>query len=86
MMINKMYDPIEISYTKFITSTLPPLPTEVVEVTGCDGCPFDTNLPLMSKWCSHPNHENKGYALFDACPLKKSSLTIQLKQHEPTGN
>jgi hypothetical protein len=58
------------------------LPTEVVEVTGCDGCPFSTTLPLDTEWCSHPNHENKGYLLFETCPLKKASLTIQLKHND----
>jgi hypothetical protein len=72
-----------VTYSYFIN---PPLPTEVLEVTGCDDCPFSTTLPLDTDWCSHPNHENKEYSLFDTCPLKQHNLTIKLKQNEPTGN
>jgi hypothetical protein len=68
-----------INYAMFM---IVPLPTEVVEVTGCGDCPFSTTLPLDTDWCSHPNHENKGYLLFETCPLKKASITIKLKQDD----
>ena len=56
--------------------------TETIEVKGCEDCPFKTTLPLMTDWCSHPNHENKGYVIFDTCPLKTKSITIKLKQND----
>ena len=84
MCLDVVCDPIEVSYTDFIN---PQIPTETIEVTGCVDCPFKTTLPLMTDWCSHPNHENKkGYVIFDTCPLKKSSITIKLKQNDTTGN
>lgn len=85
MMINEMYDPIEISYTDFITPTLPPLPTEVVEVTGCEDCPFSEIINSTDiVWCNVKGHKNEDENPFNTCPLKKASLTIQLKHYDTT--
>lgn len=72
---------IEISYTDFIT------PTETIEVTGCDGCPMYIRGDIADT-CLHPKYEwvNKYEYPFTYCPLKKSSITIKLKNNDTTGN
>ena len=88
MMINEMFDPIEVSYTDFITPTLPPLPTEVVEITGCEDCKLSSwNHSRTGVWCGL-QHEDEMHPtkLFDTCPLKKSSITIKLKQNDTERN
>lgn len=67
------------------------LPTETIEVNGCKGCIFHES-GLFEHVCRHPKYEQPTFAyssikkLFTTCPLKKSSLTIKLKQNEPAGN
>jgi len=69
------------------------LPTEVVEVTGCNGCMFnvfDECFELPN--CIHPIESNHVIRLvstkeaydimFTNCPLKKTSLTIKLKNND----
>jgi hypothetical protein len=72
-----------VTYSYFINQ---PLPTEVVEVTDCDDCVMYKGDSEGFFTCRHPNQDNSGLCQFDTCPLKKSSITIKLKQNEPTGN
>jgi hypothetical protein len=75
-----------VTYSEF-TATLP---TEVVEVTGCADCPMYTKLVQYDyQYCAYPNKQQSCQMhvdMFANCPLKKASLTIKLKQNEPTGN
>lgn len=77
---------IETTYSDFINT----LPTEVVEVIGCEDCPMYTKLAQHDyQYCAYPNNQQSCQMhvdMFKNCPLKKSSLTIKLKQNEPTGN
>lgn len=58
-----------------------------IEVSGCGECP----LRLYGKhgemlwYCLHPKSTaTKETEVFDLCPLKKSSLTIKLKENGHT--
>jgi|688.fasta_scaffold1201538_1 hypothetical protein len=57
-------------------------PTEVVEVTGCDGCMFvdygeyGINDPICSMQTGITGD------IFNTCPLKKASITIKLKHND----
>lgn len=86
MMLDCVCDPIEISYSDFINT----LPTEVVEVTGCGDCPMYTKLAQHDyQYCAYPNKQQSCQMhvdMFANCPLKESSITIKLKQHDATGN
>jgi len=61
-------------------------PIEVIEVTGCEDCPMYKGDSEGFFTCRHPKQDNSGICQFDTCPLKKASLTIQLKQNDTTGN
>lgn len=76
---------IKVNYLDFIAT--PPLPTETIEVTGCDGCPMYIRGDIADT-CLHPKYEwvNKYEYPFTYCPLKTKSITIKLKNNEPTGN
>lgn len=83
---DKKHLPI-IPYHTFINT----LPTEVVEVTGCDGClcvsSYTGNDGYEYYHCSaQKNTERSESYLFETCPLLTKSLTIQLKQNDTTGN
>jgi hypothetical protein len=67
-----------VTYSYFINT---PLPNEVVEVTGCGDCPFYVGLG-GGNFCEHPSYTVSSADIFTTCPLKKASLTIQLKQNE----
>jgi len=87
MCISECFDEIETTYSEF---TNPPLPTEVVEVTGCVDCPMYTKLVQYDyQYCAYPNKQQSCQMhvdMFANCPLKKASITLQLKQHDTTGN
>jgi hypothetical protein len=72
------FDEIVISYSDFINT----LPTEVVEVRGCEDCPMYKGDSEGFFTCRHPNQDNSGLCQFDTCPLKKSSITIKLKHND----
>jgi hypothetical protein len=82
IMLDVACDPIETTYSDFINT----LPTEAVEVTGCEDCPMYKGDCQGFFTCRHPKQDNSGMSEFDTCPLKKASLTIQLKQNDTTGN
>jgi hypothetical protein len=72
------FDEIVISYSDFINT----LPTEVVEVTGCDGCMFvDYGEYGMNDYMCSMQTGITG-DIFTTCPLKKSSITIKLKHND----
>ena len=82
--LQKPQEKVVTTYHDFINT----LPTEVVEVTGCDGCIFHENGFPFEHICRHPKYEQPTFAktsikkLFTTCPLKKASLTIKLKQND----
>ena len=78
--VHSALNEIEISYLEFINT---PLPTEVVEVTGCGDCPFMVDSDIVDN-CSHPNFKrNSKYdQRFTTCPLLTKSITIKLKQND----
>jgi hypothetical protein len=79
-----MYDPIETTYSEF---TKTPLPTEVVEVTGCGDCKFHAFRGESERnYCSIESKYETDKPLFDTCPLLTKSITIKLKQNESEGN
>jgi hypothetical protein len=83
MLLDVVCDPIEATYSDFINT----LPTEVVEVTGCDGCPFHAFRGESERnYCSIESKYETDKPLFTTCPLLTKSITIKLKQHEPTRN
>jgi hypothetical protein len=54
--------------------------TNTITVTGYGDCPMSTVIDGFD-FCNYPNHSIPPYTeLFDVCPLKTNSLTIQLKQ------
>ena len=61
---------------------------QVISLTGCDGCPLqDVIMPhgYSVFVCCHPSrdgirHEYSLTELFELCPLKQHSLTIQIEQ------
>lgn len=55
-----------IDYSEF-TNTLP---TETIEVAGCDGCPMYKGDSEGFSTCRHPKQDNSGLCQFDTCPLK----------------
>ena len=67
-----------VTYEDFIAGVQEP-DTQVVEVTGCRGCPFSDGFG-NTEWCNHPEHDNKSDSLFSTCPLKEGQVTIKLKQ------
>ena len=69
-----------INYSMFM---IVPLPTETIEVTRCEGCPMYIRGNIADT-CLHPKYEwvNKYEYPFTYCPLKKSSITIKLKQND----
>ena len=79
MCISECFDEIETTYSEF---TNPPLPTEVVEVTGCEDCPMYKGDCQGFFTCRHPKQDNSGMSEFETCPLKKASITIKLKQND----
>jgi hypothetical protein len=53
-----------------------------ITVTGCGDCPMCIGLHDIVL-CIHPDKEPVMVSdIFDVCPLKQSTLTIQLKQDE----
>jgi hypothetical protein len=76
------YDEVETLYHDFIN---PPLPTEVVEVTGCADCPFSEVINSTDiVWCNVKGHKNEDENPFTTCPLLTKSITIKLKQNDTT--
>lgn len=74
------FDEIVIFYHDFIN---PPLPTEVVEVTGCVDCPFSEIINSTDiVWCNVKGHKNEDENPFTNCPLLTKSITIKIKQHD----
>jgi hypothetical protein len=73
-------DNIEILYSDFI----PPLPAEVVEVTGCVDCKLSSwNHSRTGVYCGlQYTDEMHPTKLFTTCPLKKASITIKLKHND----
>lgn len=73
-----------INYSMFI------IPTETIEVNGCGDCPLYTKLSQHDyQYCSYPDKQQSCQMhvdMFATCPLKKSSITIKLKQNDTTGN
>jgi hypothetical protein len=72
-----------VTYSYFINT----LTTEVVEVTGCEDCPFHAFRGESERnYCSFESKYETDNPLFTNCPLKQKSITIKLKQNEQTGN
>jgi hypothetical protein len=78
--LQKPQEKVIIKYSDFIN---PSLPTEVVEITGCVDCPFHVGLG-GGNFCEHPSYIVSSADIFTTCPLKKASLTIQLKHYDTT--
>jgi len=59
------------------------LPIEIVEVTGCDGCPMYTKISQHDyQYCSYPDKQKSCQMhvdMFATCPLKTKSITIKNK-------
>lgn len=82
--VHSALTPIVISYSDFINT----LPTEVVEVTGCEGCILSTwNRYRTGVWCGlQYEDEMSPTKMFTTCPLKTKSITIKLKQNDTERN
>jgi hypothetical protein len=73
-----------VTYSYF---TNPPLPTEVVEVTGCGDCPFHSFRGESERnYCSIESKYETDKPLFTTCPLLTKSITIKLKQNDTERN
>lgn len=72
-----------INYSMFM---IVPLPTKTIEVKGCGSCPLYTKLSQHDyQYCAYPNEQQSCQMhvdMFANCPLKKSSITIKLKQND----
>ena len=62
--------------------------TETIEVTGCGDCKLSQwNNSRTGAYCAlQETDEMNPTKLFTTCPLKTKSITIKLKNNEPTGN
>ena len=57
--------------------------TQVVEVTGCEDCPFYERDHKWEQFCRYPDKGKEvsmSENLFKYCPLKKGAVTIKLKE------
>jgi len=77
---------IEIDYLNFLKA----LPIKTLEVYKCKHCPLYTKFQQYDfQYCAYPNEQQSCQMhvdMFANCPLKSKSITIKLKQNEPTGN
>lgn len=82
--------PINRGAKEILLADLAKLPMDnVVEVTGCKGCPLHTTLPIADyQWCAYPNNPYASAQMwvnmFDTCPLKQKSITIKIKDDATT--